>query len=151
MAHRRRAAGGARPLVERAAREGVRHFLTALKDPRVIVLAGVQFGFLVGSYGVSLFLPSDSQRRTAVGHRGRIRVKRLLCRCIHRHDRVGDTCRPAWRQGRESHVFVPARGRGFLGAILSSGFWMSIVWLTVALQRNQRGSRLCSGRFRRGS
>src|SRR5439155_5834360 len=41
---------------ERRERE-VRHLGAALKDVRVLLLAGVQFGFLVGSYGVGLFLP----------------------------------------------------------------------------------------------
>ena len=41
---------------ERRERE-VRHLGAALKDVRVLILAGVQFGFLVGSYGVGLFLP----------------------------------------------------------------------------------------------
>src|SRR5205814_9342317 len=35
----------------------VRHLGPALKDPRVLILAGVQFGFLVGSYGVGIWLP----------------------------------------------------------------------------------------------
>ena len=35
----------------------VRHLGPALRDPRVLILAGVQFGFLVGSYGVGIWLP----------------------------------------------------------------------------------------------
>jgi MFS family permease len=35
----------------------VHHFWAALADRRVLMLAGVQFGFLVGSYGVGLWLP----------------------------------------------------------------------------------------------
>ena len=35
----------------------VRHFRTAIRDVRVLVLALVQFGFLVGSYGIGIFLP----------------------------------------------------------------------------------------------
>jgi sugar phosphate permease len=35
----------------------IRHFGEALRDPRVLILAGVQFGFLVGSYGIGLWLP----------------------------------------------------------------------------------------------
>src|SRR4029077_20480769 len=44
---RERVAGEKRP------RE-VRHLGPALKDPRVLILGGVQFGFLVGSYGVGI-------------------------------------------------------------------------------------------------
>src|SRR5687767_13681695 len=29
----------------------------AVRDPRVLTLAGIQFGFLVGSYGIGLFMP----------------------------------------------------------------------------------------------
>jgi MFS family permease len=35
----------------------VRHFGPALRDPRVLILGGIQFGFLVGSYGIGIFLP----------------------------------------------------------------------------------------------
>ena len=35
----------------------VRHLSVALKDLRVWMLAGVQFGFLVGAYGLLMFLP----------------------------------------------------------------------------------------------
>ncbi len=35
----------------------VRSLLPALRDPRVLILGAVQFGFLVGSYGVGIWLP----------------------------------------------------------------------------------------------
>src|SRR5690349_1016698 len=35
----------------------VKNLWLAFRDPRVLILAGVQFGFLVGSYGIGLFLP----------------------------------------------------------------------------------------------
>ena len=35
----------------------VRHLSRALRDPRVWMLAGIQFSFLVGSYGATMFLP----------------------------------------------------------------------------------------------
>lgn len=35
----------------------VRHFWAALKDPRVLLLAVIQFGFTTGSYGVGIWLP----------------------------------------------------------------------------------------------
>ncbi|RDJ94157.1 hypothetical protein B4Q13_16720 [Lacticaseibacillus rhamnosus] len=41
---------------ERRPRE-VRHFGVAIRDPRVIILSLVVFGFLVGSYAVGIFLP----------------------------------------------------------------------------------------------
>jgi sugar phosphate permease len=35
----------------------LRHFGPAIRDIRVIILAGIQFSFLVGSYGVGIWLP----------------------------------------------------------------------------------------------
>jgi ACS family tartrate transporter-like MFS transporter len=35
----------------------VRHFGRAFRDARVLILGGIQFGFLVGSYGIGIFLP----------------------------------------------------------------------------------------------
>src|SRR5262245_58901306 len=35
----------------------VRHFGKAFRDARVLILGGVQFSFLVGSYGIGIFLP----------------------------------------------------------------------------------------------
>jgi ACS family tartrate transporter-like MFS transporter len=37
--------------------KAVHKLSAALRDPRVLTLAGVQFGFLVGSYGIGIFLP----------------------------------------------------------------------------------------------
>jgi sugar phosphate permease len=37
--------------------KAVHKLSVALRDPRVLTLAGVQFGFLVGSYGIGIFLP----------------------------------------------------------------------------------------------
>jgi ACS family tartrate transporter-like MFS transporter len=39
-------------------RDRVRHsFLPALKDVRVLILAGIQFGYTLGSYGIGIWLP----------------------------------------------------------------------------------------------
>jgi MFS family permease len=35
----------------------VRHFREAMSDPRVLILAGIQFGFTIGSYAVGIWLP----------------------------------------------------------------------------------------------
>ena len=56
----------------------VRHLGPALRDPRVLILGGVQFGFLVGSYGVGIWLPQILQAREAVGSRGRIPEQRVV-------------------------------------------------------------------------
>jgi MFS transporter, ACS family, tartrate transporter len=117
---------------ERRERE-VRHFLPALKDPRVMVLAGVQFGFLVSSYGVGLFLPQILKE----GQLSDIEVGFVSSACYV----VASVAMIGWATHVDRHggrvvnltisCFLAAVG--FLGAILSSGFWMSIVWLTVAL------------------
>jgi len=46
----------ARLAAEQRPRE-VRHLGVAIRDARVLILALVQFGFLVGSYGIGIFLP----------------------------------------------------------------------------------------------
>jgi MFS transporter, ACS family, tartrate transporter len=35
-----------------------KHFGAALKDPRVLVLTAIQFGFVMGSYGIGIWLPT---------------------------------------------------------------------------------------------
>jgi ACS family tartrate transporter-like MFS transporter len=37
--------------------QAVHSFWSALKDRRVLILAGIQFGFTIGSYGVAIWLP----------------------------------------------------------------------------------------------
>ena len=99
----------------------------------MIVLAGVQFGFLVGSYGVGLFLPQILKE----GQLSDIEIGFVSSACYV----VASIAMIGWatyvdrRGGRVVNLtFSCLLGAvGFLGAILSSGFWMSIVWLTVAL------------------
>ena len=46
-----------------------RHLTTALKDPRVLLLAASQFGFIAGSYAIGIWLPQimkDAPRGTKV-------------------------------------------------------------------------------------
>jgi len=111
----------------------VRHLGPALRDPRVLILGGVQFGFLVGSYGVGIWLPqilrlgklSDleigflSSASYAVasvsmilwaGHvdRGGNKVTNLALSCL-----VGAI--------------------GLACAVVSTNFWVSFGWLTVSL------------------
>lgn len=42
---------------EQIKKKKVNHLWTALKDPRVLILAGVQFGFTAGSYGLVIWMP----------------------------------------------------------------------------------------------
>jgi MFS transporter, ACS family, tartrate transporter len=51
-----RAAMGA--MLAEEQRDRVRHsFLSALKDVRVLILTGIQFGYTLGSYGIGIWLP----------------------------------------------------------------------------------------------
>jgi ACS family tartrate transporter-like MFS transporter len=117
---------------ERRERE-VKHLLPALKDARVLVLAGVQFGFLVGSYGVGLFLPQILKE----GQLSDIEVGFVSSACYV----VASVGMIAWATHVERHggrvgnltLTCLVAAIGFLGAIYSSRFWVSIVWLTVAL------------------
>ena len=112
----------------------VRHLSVAVRDVRVIILALVQFGFLVGSYGIGIFLPlilregklteievgfvSSACYVAAVigmilwaGHvdRGASKVVNLALSC------VVSAC-------------------GFLGAIVfRNNFWVSVIWMSVAV------------------
>jgi ACS family tartrate transporter-like MFS transporter len=111
----------------------VRHLGRALTDPRVLILGGVQFGFLVGSYGVGIWLPqilkaghfSDLQvgflssgsyvlasigMITWAGHvdRGGNKVTNLTLACL-------------------------LSAIGLVGAVFATNFWVSFGWLTLSL------------------
>jgi MFS transporter, ACS family, tartrate transporter len=49
----------------------VRNFWAAMSDPRVLILAGIQFGFTIGSYAVGIWLPlilkGHALSNTAIG------------------------------------------------------------------------------------
>ena len=118
---------------ERRPRE-VRHLGAAIRDVRVIILALVQFGFLVGSYAIGIFLPlmlregkltdieigfvsSGCYAVAVIGmvlwarhvDRGGSKVVNLALSCVL------SAC-------------------GFLGAILFSGnFWISVAAMAVAI------------------
>jgi MFS family permease len=117
---------------ERRERE-VRHLSMALKDVRVLVLAGIQFGFLVGSYGVGLFLPQIIKE----GQLSDLQVGFVSSACYV----VASVGLIAWASyvdkygGRVLNLALSClvSAIGFLGAIYSSNFWISLVWVTVAL------------------
>ena len=80
----------------------------------MLILAGVQFGFLVGSYGVGLFLPQILKLGNLSDLRGRLRVQRLLRRGDGRHDCLGRAGGQARREDRQSGVGLSDVGRRFL-------------------------------------
>jgi MFS transporter, ACS family, tartrate transporter len=111
----------------------VRHLGPALTDPRVLILGGVQFGFLVGSYGVGIFLPQILK----LGHLSDLEVG-FLSSASYVFASVGMI---TWaghvdRGGNKVTNLALACLVGAIGlffAVLSTNFWVSFSWLTVSL------------------
>ncbi len=111
----------------------VRHLGAALKDVRVLILAGVQFGFLVGSYGVGLFLPQIIK----LGKLSDLEVGFVSSGCYV----VATVGMIVWagqvdkRGGKVVNLTLACltSAVGFAGAIASSNFWVSLTFVTVAL------------------
>lgn len=122
----------ARVAAEKRPRE-VRHLGPALKDPRVLILGGVQFGFLVGSYGVGIFLPQILK----LGHLSDLEVG-FLSSASYVFASIGMI---TWaghvdRGGNKVTNLALACLVGAVGlfcAVLSTNFWVSFGWLTVSL------------------
>lgn len=112
----------------------VRHLLPALRDVRVLVLAGVQFGFLVGSYGIGIFLPQIV--RQGMGSNVGIGFITSACyaaACVGMILWARHVDRGASKITHLSLSCILA-ATGFLGAIVfSDTFWVSVVWMAVAL------------------
>jgi nitrate/nitrite transporter NarK len=117
---------------ERRERE-VRRLGPALRDVRVLILAGVQFGFLVGSYGVGLFLPQIlklgnlSDREVGYLSSGAYVVATIgMIVWASQVDRRG---------GKIVNLALAClvSAIGFLWSIASSNFWVAFAGLTVAL------------------
>jgi MFS family permease len=111
----------------------VRQLLPALADPRVLILAAVQFGFLVGSYGVGIWLPQIIK----VGQLSDFEVG-LVTSGVYA---LASIAMILWayhvdRGGNKVVNLALAcllSGVGLVGAILATNFWVSIAWLTVSL------------------
>jgi ACS family tartrate transporter-like MFS transporter len=111
----------------------IRHLGPALKDPRVLILGGVQFGFLVGSYGVGIFLPQILK----LGNFSNLEVG-LLSSLSYVFASIGMI---TWaghvdRGGNKVTNLALACVVGAIGlvcAVFSTNFWVSFVWLTVSL------------------
>ena len=118
---------------ERRPRE-VRHLGAAIRDVRVIILALVQFGFLVGSYAIGIFLPLMLRE----GKLTDIEIGFVSSGCYvvavigmilwARHvDRGGSKV-------VNLALSCVLSACGFLGAILFSGnFWISVAAMAVAI------------------
>ena len=112
----------------------VRRLSVAIRDPRVLTLASIQFGFLVGSYGIGLFLPQilDTGRLTDV----QIGFVTSGCYAVAS---VGMIVWAGFVDRGASKVVNLAlacalSACGFLGAILfRDQFWVSVFWMAVAV------------------
>jgi ACS family tartrate transporter-like MFS transporter len=111
----------------------VSHLWTALKDPRVLILALIQFGFTTGSYGVGIWLPQ------------------IIKTHFHSNLTVGfvsagpyiiaSVAMLLWagvvdRSGKRVANLILTCGLATVGLVLSvvfGAFWLSFFWLTVAL------------------
>jgi MFS family permease len=111
----------------------VRQLLPALADARVLILAAVQFGFLVGSYGVGIWLPQIIK----VGQLSDFEVG-LVTSGVYV---LASVAMILWanhvdRGGNKVVNLALAcllAGVGLVGAIVATNFWVSLAWLTVSL------------------
>jgi MFS family permease len=118
---------------ERRPRE-IRHFAVAIRDVRVILLSLVQFGFLVGSYAVGIFLPLMLRE----GRLTDIEIGFVSSGCYV----VAVIGMILWARhvGRGGSKVVnlslscALSACGFLGAILfSTNFWVSVAMMALAI------------------
>jgi MFS transporter, ACS family, tartrate transporter len=111
----------------------VSHLWTALKDPRVLMLALIQFGFTTGSYGVGIWLPQIIKTyfhaNLTVGF---VSAGPYVAASIAMLLWAGVVDRSGKRIG---HLILTC-GLATLGLLLSvafDAFWVSFFWLSVAL------------------
>lgn len=112
----------------------VRHLAGAFKDVRVLILAGVQFGFLVGSYGIGIWLPQILK----TGNLSNVEIGFLSSGSYL----LASIAMIAWASHVERHgrkifhlgLSCLVSAVGFLGAVLfAHSFWMAVAWVTIAL------------------
>ena len=113
--------------------KAVRQLLPALKDIRVLILAGIQFGFLVGSYGVGIWLPQIIK----TAHFSNLEVGFLFSACYL----VACAGMIAWSAyvdrhgGTIRHLALTCllSAAGFVLARVEKNFWFSLSCEPVAL------------------
>jgi len=111
----------------------VKNFRAALKDPRVLLLALIQFGFTTGSYGVGIWLPQiikmHFHSNLTVGF---VSAGPNLIASVAMLLWAGRVDRSGHRLGNLIVTCLLATA-GLLLSITFDEFWISIFWLTVAL------------------
>lgn len=112
----------------------MKHLSLAVQDVRVLILGGIQFGFLVGSYGIGIFMPQilDTGRLTDV----QIGFVTSGCYLVAS---VGMIVWAGYVDRGHSKVVNLAlacglSAIGFLGAIaFSDNLWLSVPWMAMAV------------------
>jgi sugar phosphate permease len=112
----------------------VKRLLLAVQDVRVLILACIQFGFLVGSYGIGIFMPQilDTGRLTDV----QIGFVTSGCYLVAS---VGMIVWAGYVDRGHSKVVNLAlacglSAIGFLGAIaFADNLWLSVPWMALAV------------------
>ena len=111
----------------------IRQLLPALKDPRVLILGAVQFGFLVGSYGVGIWLPQIIK----LGHLSNLQIGFVTSGVYA----VASASMILWAnhvdRGGNKVVNLALScalgGVGLLAAVVTENFWLSLAGLTLSL------------------
>jgi ACS family tartrate transporter-like MFS transporter len=113
----------------------VSHLSSAIKDVRVLILAAIQFGFLVGSYGIGIWLP----QMLRAGNISDLSIGFVTSACYA----VASVGMIVWatyvdrtRSSKVTHLSLSCvmAAVGFIGAIVfADTFWLSVVWVAVAL------------------
>ena len=113
----------------------VSHLSVAIRDVRVLILAAIQFGFLVGSYGIGIWLPQMLRE----GNLSNTRIGFVTSACYA----VASVGMIVWasyvdrtRSSKVTHLALACllTAIGFLGAILfRNTFWVAVAWIAVAL------------------
>ena len=88
-----RAAMGA--MLAEEQRDRARHsLLSAIKDVRVLILTGIQFGYTPGSYGIGIWLPQILKTHGLSNLAIRLCLGNTVSVCQYRHAGLGGLCRP---------------------------------------------------------
>jgi len=115
-------------------RKEVKHLSLAVRDVRVLILAGIQFGFLVGSYGIGIFMPQILD----TGSLSDVQIGFVTSGC-YLVASVGMILWAGYVDRGHSKVVNLAlacalSAAGFLGAIIfADNLWLSVPWMAVAV------------------
>ena len=106
----------------------------AVRDVRVLILAGIQFGFLVGSYGIGIFMPQILD----TGRLSDVQIGFVTSGC-YLVASIGMILWAGYVDRGHSKVVNLAlacgvSAAGFLGAIIfADNLWLSVPWMAVAV------------------